>query len=112
MAEKNNKKSVKSDYQGSTATIRKLVHKLDKNLKAHAPDEISRKILSVLKDRHKEEIVEAALLKYYNSEELKPYQAELIKMQSHLEKTGKKMIILFDGRDASGKGGTIRRVTR
>jgi polyphosphate kinase 2 len=33
-------------------------------------------------------------------------------MQRHLEKTKKKMVILFDGRDASGKGGTIRRVTR
>ena len=98
--------------QGSTATIHKLVHKLDKEFKSHSPDEKSRKILSVLKDRHKEEIVEASLLKYYNSEELKPYQAELIKMQEHLERTGKKMIILFDGRDASGKGGTIRRVTR
>jgi polyphosphate kinase 2 len=108
------KKKIPADFepQGSTATIRKLVHKLDKGFKSHAPDEKSRKILSVLKDRHKEEIVEAALLKYYNSEELKPYQAELIKMQSHLEKTGKKMIILFDGRDASGKGGTIRRVCR
>lgn len=43
---------------------------------------------------------------------LKPYQAELIKLQNHLEATGKKMIILFEGRDAAGKGGTIRRVTR
>jgi polyphosphate kinase 2 len=50
--------------------------------------------------------------KYYRSEELKPYQAELIKLQRHLEKTGKKMVILFDGRDASGKGGTIRRIIR
>lgn len=102
------------DYepQGSTAIIRKLVHNIDKEFKSQAPDEKIRKILAVLKDRHKEEIVEAALLKYYNSEELKPYQAELIKMQSHLERTGKKMIILFDGRDASGKGGTIRRVAR
>lgn len=46
------------------------------------------------------------------AQELKPYQAELIKLQNHLEETGKKMIILFEGRDASGKGGTIRRVTR
>lgn len=43
---------------------------------------------------------------------LKPYQAELIKLQKHLEETKKKMIILFEGRDAAGKGGTIRRVTR
>lgn len=108
------KKKTSSDVEqlGSTAIIRKLVHKLDKNFEAHAPTEKSRKILSILKDKHKEEIVEAALLKYYNSEELKPYQAELIKMQAHLERTGKKMIILFDGRDASGKGGTIRRLTR
>jgi polyphosphate kinase 2 len=45
-------------------------------------------------------------------QELKPYQAELIKLQQHLEKTNKKMVILFEGRDAAGKGGTIRRVTR
>ncbi|MCD6432638.1 MAG: polyphosphate kinase 2 [Sulfurimonas sp.] len=43
---------------------------------------------------------------------LKPYQAELIKLQKHLELTNQKMIILFEGRDAAGKGGTIRRVTR
>ena len=35
-----------------------------------------------------------------------------IMMKQYLEETGKKMIILFEGRDASGKGGTIRRVTR
>ena len=45
-------------------------------------------------------------------EELKPYQAELIKMQQHLEEHKKRMVILFEGRDAAGKGGTIRRVTR
>ena len=45
-------------------------------------------------------------------EELKPYQAELIKIQQYLEATGARMIILFEGRDAAGKGGTIRRVTR
>ncbi len=49
---------------------------------------------------------------YLQTKELKPYQAELIKLQRHLEKTQKKMIVIFDGRDASGKGGTIRRVTR
>ena len=44
--------------------------------------------------------------------QLKPYQAELLKLQRHLEDTKKKIIILFEGRDAAGKGGTIRRVTR
>ncbi len=53
-----------------------------------------------------------ALRQYRREEELKPYQAELIKMQQYLERTGTRMIILFEGRDAAGKGGTIRRVTR
>ena len=44
--------------------------------------------------------------------ELKPYQAELIKMQQYLEQEALRMIIIFEGRDAAGKGGTIRRVTR
>ena len=71
-----------------------------------------RTVYQALKRKDRQQIVTAALLKYYDSEELKPYQAELIRMQNHLERQGKKMIILFDGRDASGKGGTIRRVTR
>ena len=43
---------------------------------------------------------------------LQPYQVELLKLQRHLEAKQIPMIVLFDGRDASGKGGTIRRVTR
>ncbi len=53
-----------------------------------------------------------AVFKRRQEQMLKPYQAELIALQSHLEKTNQKMIILFEGRDAAGKGGTIRRVTR
>ena len=57
-------------------------------------------------------LLENSVASYFESEELKLYQAELIKMQAHLERTGRKLILLFDGRDASGKGGTIRRVAR
>lgn len=53
-----------------------------------------------------------ALRRYVREQTLKPYQAELIKMQQYLEESRTRMIILFEGRDAAGKGGTIRRVTR
>ena len=53
-----------------------------------------------------------ALRRFLREEELKPYQAELIRLQQYLEETNTRMIILFEGRDAAGKGGTIRRVTR
>jgi len=53
-----------------------------------------------------------AIQKRRDEKALKPYQAELIKLQKYIEDNNQKMIILFEGRDASGKGGTIRRVTR
>jgi len=71
-----------------------------------------KEILQKLPDKNKGEILAKTLLDYYNDEELRPYQAELIKMQNHLERTGRKMIILVDGRSASGRGGAIRTITR
>ncbi|MFV1999248.1 MAG: polyphosphate kinase 2 [Acidimicrobiia bacterium] len=43
---------------------------------------------------------------------LRPFQIELLKLQRHLETHKIPMIVVFEGRDASGKGGTIRRITR
>ncbi|MDQ6997110.1 MAG: polyphosphate kinase 2 [Mariprofundus sp.] len=59
-----------------------------------------------------DEKIKKILVKYQQEQELKPFQAELINLQTYLEETGKRMIILFEGRDAAGKGGTIRRVSR
>ena len=53
-----------------------------------------------------------AVRKRRAEESLKPLQVELLKLQKHLEAQQRRMIILFEGRDAAGKGGTIRRVTR
>ena len=38
-----------------------------------------------------------------------PLQIELVKMQNWVRDTGEKVLIVFEGRDAAGKGGTIRR---
>ncbi|MEA3288838.1 MAG: polyphosphate kinase 2 [Campylobacterota bacterium] len=64
------------------------------------------------KSKSKDNKNQKAIKKYKQEKELKPYQAELIKLQRHIENNNQKMIILFEGRDAAGKGGTIRRVTR
>ncbi|WP_320034842.1 polyphosphate kinase 2 [Campylobacterota bacterium DY0563] len=58
------------------------------------------------------QILRDGIQKIYDLEELKQYQIELIKLQNYLEAENKRMIILFEGRDASGKGGAIRRITR
>ena len=111
-AKENRQKDSIEKIPGSKAQIRDALKKVESEVTRVAPDKRLRKIIKVLKKKDKNEIIQAVLEKFYNAEELKPYQAELIKMQRHLERTGKKMVILFDGRDASGKGGTIRRVTR
>ena len=38
-------------------------------------------------------------------------QVELLKVQEWVKETGRKIVILFEGRDAAGKGGTIKRFT-
>lgn len=38
-------------------------------------------------------------------------QIELLKVQSWVKATGQRIVILFEGRDAAGKGGTIKRYT-
>jgi len=37
-------------------------------------------------------------------------QIELLKMQSWVKETGQRVLIIFEGRDAAGKGGTIKRI--
>ncbi|HUP09574.1 MAG TPA: polyphosphate kinase 2 [Caldimonas sp.] len=39
-------------------------------------------------------------------------QAELVKLQDWVADTGRKIVILFEGRDAAGKGGVIKRITQ
>jgi polyphosphate kinase len=38
-------------------------------------------------------------------------QVELLKVQHWVQETGQKFVLLFEGRDAAGKGGTIKRFT-
>lgn len=46
---------------------------------------------------------------YYESE-LAKLQGELVKLQSWIKERGLRVVVIFEGRDAAGKGGTIRRV--
>jgi len=67
---------------------------------------LERELTEVIAERDK---LRGALAK---DQPLRPYQIELLKLQRHLEAEKTPMIVVFEGRDASGKGGTIRRITR
>ena len=48
--------------------------------------------------------------KYYEKE-LARLQVELVKQQEHIRAKGSKVVVIFEGRDAAGKGGAIQRIT-
>jgi len=53
--------------------------------------------------------IDESVLEYET--ELKALQVELMKLQLHIKAAGMRVLILFEGRDAAGKGGTIKRIT-
>lgn len=55
--------------------------------------------------------VQKALRLARYEQDLRVMQAELIKMQNWVIENQKKVVVLFEGRDAAGKGGAIRRIT-
>ncbi|MDF1642631.1 MAG: polyphosphate kinase 2 [Pseudomonadales bacterium] len=53
--------------------------------------------------------VEKALIKLRYEQELEKLQMELVKLQRSVQHEGRRVAIIFEGRDAAGKGGSIRR---
>ena len=47
----------------------------------------------------------------YYEKELAKLQIELVKLQEWIKHKGLRVVVLFEGRDAAGKGGTIKRIT-
>jgi polyphosphate kinase 2 len=66
------------------------------------------------KDKPKKKGRQAIWVKKFTlsyEEELHKLQIELLKMQKHVKNVGLRIVALFEGRDAAGKGGTIKRIT-
>lgn len=55
-------------------------------------------------------VVKPLTMKAYEKE-LASLQIELVKLQEWVKLKGLKVVVLFEGRDAAGKGGTIKRIT-
>jgi polyphosphate kinase 2 len=107
LLEENTSKAELFEVEGKEVSLKKLIKGYKKSKK-------EKKLRKSIEKEHlqKNNSYKKGMQKREDEQALKPYQAELIKLQNHLEATGQKMIILFEGRDAAGKGGTIRRVTR
>ena len=62
----------------------------------------------LMEDQHHK--IERLNKKLYEAELIR-LQTDLVRMQYWIRETGYRMIVLFEGRDAAGKGGTIKRLT-
>ncbi len=66
-------------------------------------------LLKILKD--KDSSISSVLSKIHYEKEKEKLQVELVKLQQWVKKNNKRVAIIFEGRDAAGKGGNIRRFT-
>lgn len=67
----------------------------------------SREFFGLLEEKHFDIGRIKAVFKY--ERELRALQVEMVKMQRWVQEKSKRIAVLFEGRDAAGKGGTIRR---
>ena len=76
----------------------------------HKSNNFKRKRKKMKEKKNKVQIwVKRETLEY--EKELTTLQIELLKLQNHIKENGLKILMIFEGRDAAGKGGTIKRIT-
>lgn len=123
MAKKAVKKDKRKDKHGKSEsalkvpektidTKKKVLEKWEKKetkLKKNLSEHTSLKNLNKKKSKGRQAIwVKKFILEY--EEELNQLQIELLKWQKHVIAKEERVLLLFEGRDAAGKGGTIKRI--
>jgi len=85
-----------------------LADNLDEDYEIELEDAVlSQEIAKIYRENHPDTIDRRV---YFQS--LLRLQAELIRLQDWVQYHGKKVVVLFEGRDSAGKGGVIKRITQ
>lgn len=97
------------DSPGSLSWLEaELADAFDEDLEMEISDpELSLALRRIYKSNHA-----PTLERRHYFEALLPLQSELIKLQDWVASTGQKVVVVFEGRDAAGKGGGIKRITQ
>lgn len=85
-----------------------LQDSLDEELEMEMDDQWLPDALKALKDVNSGPSIDRQV--YFR--ELHRLQGELVKLQDWIAHTGYKLVVIFEGRDAAGKGGVIKRITQ
>jgi polyphosphate kinase 2 len=110
---KNELKEKKSSSKVLAAAF-PMVKLIDEQVRTSIPEELVAKVKAAKSKKHiissnypyAKQMKTAAYL-----EEIELLQIELVKMQAWVKEVGERVVLLFEGRDAAGKGGTIQRFT-
>lgn len=112
--EKENKKDKKikgEKKQDSLEFTEGKEKKKDKKHKKHK-DKDKKKESKKHEEEQEQKNKKPKLDKDFYEEELKRLQVELVKLHEWVKSQQLKVVIIFEGRDAAGKGGTIKRITQ
>ena len=91
---------IREEMEEVTQKIKSLEDKSSKKDKKKKKDK---------KDKYVNVRMKKSTLQY--EKDLRNLQIELLKLQNHIKDTGQRVLIIIEGRDASGKGGSIKRLT-
>jgi polyphosphate kinase 2 len=101
------------DEAKSTASSFPMVELIAEQVRSSVPDEIVQKV----RQAKKKDIINGSY-PYSTPMDADDYEEEagllaieLVKMQAWVKESGERIVLLFEGRDAAGKGGTIKRFT-
>ena len=105
----------KSKKEKDGSGLQKSAHKLKANESQSRSRELAnfdaRRVLEIeFTDKDLEKIASKAKRDAYYEAVLEELQIELVRLQEHLKSSGKKVLVICEGRDAAGKGGSISRI--
>jgi len=87
---------------------KELVDSFDEELELEIDDERLDRLLAEMAEHPDRESMDRRI--YFK--ELFRLQGELVRLQDWVLRNGRKVVVLFEGRDAAGKGGVIKRITQ
>lgn len=116
-AEKKRRKKERKARWGATKELAgtfPMVELIAEQVRTSIPEALVKRVKEA---KNKKEVISASYpyLKCMKSsdymEEVELLQIELVKMQAWIKTSGERIVMIFEGRDAAGKGGTIKRFT-
>src|SRR5271170_4919289 len=111
---KRSKKEMKKHKEASKALAGAfpMVELIDEQVRTSIPADLVAKVKGA---KSKKDIISSTypypkvMKKDEYLEEIELLQIELVKMQAWVKEAGERIVLIFEGRDAAGKGGTIQR---